>query len=77
MDTIIINILSEIRPEFNFSESVDFFEEGLLDSFDVLRLVAELDKAYGISIDGTDIIAKNFSSVEKIIALLHKNGVKS
>ena len=73
----IIDILSEIRPEFDFAKSVDFIGEGMLDSFDVVRLVTELDKEFKISIDGMDIIAKNFSSVEKIIALLNKHGVKS
>ena len=72
----IIDILSEIRPEFDFTKSVDFIEEGMLDSFDVVRLVVELDKEFGISIDGMDIMAKNFSSVGKIITLLNNHGVK-
>ena len=76
MQRKIINILSGIRPEFDFTKSVDFIEDGMLDSFDVVRLVVELDKEFGISIDGMDIITKNFSSVGKIIALLNKHGVK-
>lgn len=75
METTIINILSGLRPEFDFSESIDFIEEGMLDSFDMVNLVTALDNEYGISIDGMDIIPENFSSVEKIMALLYKNGV--
>jgi len=77
MENVIINILQEIRPEFDFNESVNFIEEGMLDSFDVVRLVSELDSRFGISIDGTDIIPENFKNVDKIIELLTKNGVKS
>ena len=33
----IISILSELRPEFDFSEPVNFIEEGMLDSFDIVR----------------------------------------
>ncbi len=73
----IIKILEELRPEFDFNESVNFIEEGMLDSFDVVRLVGELDSRFGISIDGTDIIPENFKDVDKIIELLTKNGVKS
>jgi acyl carrier protein len=73
----VILILTEIRPEFDFSEKVDFIENGMLDSFDVFNLVNSLDKEFGISIDGMDIRAENFSSIEKIMALLQKNGVKS
>ena len=34
----IISILSELRPEFDFSEPVNFIEEGMLDSFDIVTL---------------------------------------
>ena len=38
----IISILSELRPEFDFSEPVNFIEEGMLDSFDIVTLVSSL-----------------------------------
>lgn len=73
----IIKILTEIRPEFDFSqENVDFIEEGMLDSFDLVTLVSELDSSFGISIDGVDILPENFCSVDAIANLLIKNGVK-
>lgn len=72
----IVSILTELRPEFDFNESLDFIEEGMLDSFDVINLVTALDSEFGISIDGTDVLPDNFSSVENIEALLRKNGVK-
>lgn len=71
----ILTFLTEIRPEFDFSESSNFIEEGMLDSFDIVSLVASLDEEFGISIDGTEILPENFSSVEGIIQLLNKNGV--
>ncbi|RDY57584.1 acyl carrier protein [Flagellimonas nanhaiensis] len=71
----IITFLTEIRPEFDFSESSNFIEEGMLDSFDIVSLVASLDEEFGISIDGTEILPENFSSVDGIIQLLIKNGV--
>lgn len=72
----VLEILSNIRPEFDFSDDVNFIEEGMLDSFDVVTLVADLDSTFGISIDGVDIVPENFSSVESIINLLLKNGAK-
>jgi acyl carrier protein len=64
-------ILTGIRPEFNFSESEDFIADGMLDSYDVLMLVADLDKSYGISIAGVDILPenlRNITSIEKLLA---------
>ena len=72
----IIKILTELRPEFDFSQSTDFIEEGMLDSFDIVALVTALDEKFGISIDGTDILPENFSSAENIEAVLRKNGAK-
>ena len=73
----IIKILSELRPEFDFTQDgLNFIEEGMLDSFDIVSLVNELDSQYGISIDGLDIVPDNFSSVDAIANLLIKNGVK-
>ncbi len=68
-------ILSQIRPELDLSESTDFFEEGALDSFDLVTLVAELDRTYGISIDGMNIVPENFRSVAAIEKLLTDCGV--
>lgn len=73
----IIKILTELRPEFDFTqEGLNFIEEGMLDSFDVVNLVNELDTTYGISIDGVDILPENFATVDAIVALLIKNGAK-
>jgi acyl carrier protein len=72
----IIEILTEIRPEFDFNQNVDFIEAGMLDSFDVVMLVTALDEKFGISIDGVDVLPENFSSVEKIESLLKKNGIQ-
>ena len=72
----IIEILTNLRPEFDFNETLNFIEEGMLDSFDIINLVTTLDSEFGISIDGMDVLPDNFSSVERIEALLKKNGVE-
>lgn len=69
------SILAQVRPEHDFGGSEDFFEDGLLDSFDLVTLVSELDAAYGISIDGMDIVPENFRNVAAIEALLARSGV--
>ena len=77
MEQTILNLLSDIRPEFDFSKSSNFIAEGLLDSFDVVQLVKSLDDEFNISIDGIDIIPENFTSIDNIIQLLIKNGVQN
>lgn len=72
MITKVLNILSEIRPEFDFSTSSNFIEAGMLDSFDIVTLVTMLDAEFKISIEGTQVIPDNFISVESICSLLSK-----
>lgn len=73
----VIKVLTELRPEFDFTQNdLNFIEEGMLDSFDLVNLVNELDSHYGISIDGVDIVPENFSTVDAIVNLLIKNGAK-
>jgi acyl carrier protein len=70
----IIAILNDLLPEFDFTEDVDFIEAGMLDSFDIVSLVDELEASFGIKIQGIDVIPTNFSTVDNIIALLKKSG---
>ena len=69
----IVQILKEIRPEFEFEGVENFFDEGMLDSFDLMTLVATLDERFSIKIDGTDILPENFANVDAIAALIEKS----
>ncbi len=69
----IIEILKEIRPEFEFDGVDDFFSEGMLDSFDLMTLVATLDERFSIKIDGTEILPENFMNVDAIAALVERS----
>ena len=73
MQQQIIEILKEIRPEFEFEGVENFFDEGMLDSFDLMTLVATLDERFSIKIDGTDILPENFANVDAIVALVEKS----
>lgn len=72
----IIDILQDIRPEFDFTDSINFFEDGYIDSFDLISLVVALDKEFKIKIKGTDIVPENFRNFDAIESLLRKYGVK-
>ena len=76
MNEKIISILQELRPEFDFTNDVNFIEQGMLDSFDVVSLVDEMENNFDIVIDGTDILPENFCSIENISALINKSKKK-
>lgn len=70
----IYELLSELRSEFNFRNSKNFIDDGMLDSFDIISLITALEETYDIHIDALDILPENFCSVEAIANLVRKNG---
>ena len=73
----VIEILKEIRPEFDFTKSEDFIADGYIDSFDLITFVAALEKNYGIKIKGTEIVPENFCNLAAITGLLKGHGVSN
>lgn len=76
MKNKIIEILNDIRPEFDFVVETNYISRGMLDSFDLISLISDLDEQFEVSIDGEDIIPENFETLEDIINVLIKNGYK-
>jgi acyl carrier protein len=77
MSDPILELLQGIRPEEDYTSSQDYFVDGLLDSLDLITLVSALDRRYGISIRGVDIVPENFHSLTAIRALLARHGVST
>ena len=69
----IIEILTDLRPEFDFTTDVDFIEEGMLDSFDIVSLVDSIETETGVSISGVDVLPENFCSVKAICETIERN----
>ena len=66
---------SDIPIVINF-EDVNFIEAGMLDSFDVINLVTDIEEKFGIQIDGSDILPENFCSIDSIKNLIILSGGK-
>lgn len=69
----IIKILTDLRPEFDFTTDANFIEEGMLDSFDIVSLVDSIETEMGVSISGVDVLPENFCNVEAICKTIEKN----
>ena len=70
----IIKILTELRPEFDFSQDgINFIDEGMLDSFDIVSLIDSIETEIGVSIAGADVLPENFCNVDAICKTIEKN----
>ena len=70
----ISELLTEINPDADFQSSIDYIKDYLLDSFDIMTLVAGLEEIFSINIQINDILPENFKSLDSITDLVKKCG---
>ena len=68
----IIKILEQIKPGVDFNTEDSLIEDEILDSFDIVTLVAKLNEEFDIEITPADLIPENFNSAEKIYELVKR-----
>ena len=72
MEERLMEILGEINEDIVFCKEGNLFDAGLLDSFQVIELVSELEDAFDIEIDAKYVVEENFSTKEAILNLIRK-----
>lgn len=68
----LMEVLTSIRSDVDFAKEEKLIDDGILDSFDIVSLVSELNDAYGISIDVDDLVPENFNSAANILELVQR-----
>ena len=68
----LIKLLAEIRPDLDFAAETKLVSDGLLDSFDIVAIVSDINDAYGTSIGVTELLPENFDSAEAIYELIQR-----
>lgn len=68
----LMEILEDLRPDVDFENETGLIANGILDSFDIVSLVASLNDAFDIEIKPSDLIPENFNSAQAILALVEK-----
>ncbi len=68
----ILEILTEVRPDVDFENEGELVSANVLESFDIVQIVAELDDEFDIEITPKDLIADNFNSLDSIVELIER-----
>ena len=66
----LIKILEEVRPDLDFDKEKTLIDSGVLDSFDIITMVGEINDTFGIEINVADLLPENFNSKETIWELI-------
>ncbi|MBQ7203710.1 MAG: hypothetical protein IJS03_06825 [Eubacterium sp.] len=70
----IISILKNIKPDCDFENSLDYLEDGLLDSLTIITLLTEIENICGIEIDVVDIDEEDLINEESLLKMTERFG---
>lgn len=68
----LMEILNDLHPDVDFETEERLVDDKILDSFDIVSLIAEINEAFDIAITAKDIIPENFNSARALYALIQK-----
>ena len=66
----LLAILKNLHPDVDFATAEDLIDDGVLDSLDIVSLVAEIDSEFGITIPAEEIVPENFNSARALYELV-------
>ena len=68
----LLKILNQLKPDVDFTKETNLVEKRILTSFDILKLVVEINNEFDIEITPMHILPENFYSAESIYKLIQK-----
>ncbi|MBO5090241.1 MAG: acyl carrier protein [Clostridia bacterium] len=68
----LLEILCELHPDVDFESCTTLIDDKVLDSFDIVTLVAEIDDKFSVAIPAGELVPENFNSAQAIYALIEK-----
>ncbi|MCH5265211.1 MAG: acyl carrier protein [Lachnospiraceae bacterium] len=66
----IVTILQELHEDIDFEQEERLVDDKILDSFDLVTLVAELGEEFDVEITAKDFVEENFNSVERLTKMI-------
>ena len=70
----ILEILCDLHPDVDFTVEENLFDDGILDSFDIVTLISEISDTLEVDIPAGEITPENFNSAQAICELVERLG---
>lgn len=68
----LIEILQSLHEDVDFETCDTLVDSRILDSFDIVTLIAEIDSEFDVAIPAEEITPENFNSAKSLYALIEK-----
>ncbi len=66
----LLRILSDLHPDVDFETEEHLIDDMILDSFDIVSLITEINDQFDVTITAKDIIPENFNSAKALYELI-------
>ncbi len=66
----VLQILQEVRPDVDFENEKKLIDDKVLDSFDIISIIGDLNDEFDIEINVNDLEPENFNTLEAITELV-------
>ena len=68
----LLQILKELHPDVDFETCTTLIDDKILDSFDIVSLMAEIDNTFDVAVPAEEIVPENFNSAEALWAMIQR-----
>lgn len=66
----VLQILQEVRHDVDFEKETKLIDDGILDSFDIISIVSELNDNFEIEITADELEPENFNTLDAVVKLV-------
>ncbi|MBR3357188.1 MAG: acyl carrier protein [Solobacterium sp.] len=68
----LLEVLQDVKDDADFENCTTLIDDGVLDSFDLLQIIAAINDAFDISIPASEIVPANFNSAEAMYRMVQR-----
>ena len=68
----LIDLLSSIRPDVDFWNENELIDQNIIDSFDLVYIVGELNELFDVNIGVAELLPENFNSASAMFNLIER-----
>ena len=68
----ILEILSDLHEDVDFKTCKTLIDDKILDSFDIVTIITEINSEFDVAIPADRIVSENFNSAEALAALVEE-----
>ena len=68
----LLEILEELHDDVDYETCTTLIDDKILDSFDIVTIVAEVNNVFDVQIPAEELVPENFNSAKSLYALIER-----